>query len=278
MNRSDTMLNWINEFTKIRTDVFSLLDGMHFSKEVVDGNTITTLDPTVKEQIEINRITEKYSQLTNEILRVLDKYPKQKTKFARIERHCDSYLNFQRSGGDLTEVAWKKIFVREFSQIISSLTTFIEEFIESMDNNFKYKCFRTAEDCSLSINYNKKNIFVIMPFSKDFNDIYTMGIKEPMQSLGFQCFRADEILHTRDIMCVGVCKPIQEAAYIIADLTTKNANVFFELGLAYGFEKEVLLLARTTDDIPFDLRGMNSIIYEGSISTLRNLLIKKFKI
>ena len=278
MSKSDIMQNWIKELLQVRDDVFALLERMGFNKETIDDRIITTLEPTVKEQLEINRITEKYSQITSEILRVLDKYPKQKSKFARIENHCDSYLNFQRSGGDLDEVTWKKIFIREFSSIMSSLTGFIEEFIESMDNNFKYKCFRTAEDCSLSINYNKKNIFVIMPFNSDFDDTYKIGIKETLENLGFVCFRADEIIHSRDIMCVGVCKPIQEAAYVVADLTTKNANVFFELGLAYGFEKEVLLLAKTTDDIPFDLRGMNSIIYNGSISTLRTSLTKKFKV
>jgi len=278
MSKHDLMQNWIKELTQIRDDVFTLLEKIKFSKDEINDKIITSLEPNIKEQIEINHIIEKYSNTTNEILRILDKYPKLKTKFSRIEKHCDSYLSFQRSGGNIDEVTWKTLFIKEFSVVMSDITSFIEEFIESMDNNFNYKCFRTAEDCNLPINYNKNNIFVIMPFNSEFDDIYKIGIKETLANIGFTCLRADEIIHSRDIMCVGICKPIQEAAYIIADLTTTNANVFFELGLSYGFEKEVLLLARTTDDIPFDLRGMSSIIYEGSISSLRSSIIKKFTI
>jgi hypothetical protein len=233
------------------------------------------LNPTPKEQLQINSITERYDALVSEILRFLDRYPLQKARFAYLENEAESYLRFGRVGRDLDENTWKKIFIREFTEITSKIAIFMKELAESIENSFKYKCFRTARDCNLDINYDKRSVFVIMPFDESLRDCYQIGIKETLTELGYDCNRADEIIHTRDILCNGVCKPIQEATIIIADLTTKNANVFFELGLAYGFEKEVLLVAKTIDDIPFDLRSMNSIIYNGSITTLRDGVKRK---
>jgi len=46
---------------------------------------------------------------------------------------------------------------------------------------------------------------------------------------------------------------------LLADLTGKNPNVFYELGLAHALAKPVILIAETLDDIPFDLRALRVI-------------------
>ena len=268
---------WIEKYEAIRKNTLGILIELQFEKENDNGHTRTSVVSTLQQQLKINDNAKQHENLVNDILSFLNIYPLQKSRYTTLEEDYESYLYFHRVGRDIDENTWKKIFIREFNYITDNIIGFICELAETIHNSNEYKCFRTAESCNLTINYDKKKIFVIMPFDKMFDDLYQIGIKETMLSLGYKCSRADEIFHTHDIMCRGICKPIQEAFCIIADMTNKNANVFFELGLAYGFEKDVLLIANSIEDIPFDLRGMQSIIYDGQIVKLRENLIKIFK-
>jgi hypothetical protein len=54
---------------------------------------------------------------------------------------------------------------------------------------------------------------------------------------------------------------IELADLIVADLTGKNANVFYEVGICHALEKSVLLLAQSMDDVPFDLRHRRVLLY-----------------
>jgi hypothetical protein len=49
---------------------------------------------------------------------------------------------------------------------------------------------------------------------------------------------------------------------LLADLTDKNANVFYELGLAHAAKKPVIFTSAHVDDVPFDLRHLRVIIYD----------------
>lgn len=122
------------------------------------------------------------------------------------------------------------------------------------------RCFKTGGPCTVDVQEKPRSVFVIMPFAVAFDDVYELGIKAGVETLGWDCQRADEVIHNRDIMC-KVCQGIRQARFIIADLTGRNANVFYELGMAHALEKEVVLLAQDIDDVPFDLRQMNIIEY-----------------
>lgn len=60
-------------------------------------------------------------------------------------------------------------------------------------------------------------------------------------------------------------------------MTGKNANVIYEVGYAHALEKPVVLLTESADDISFDLKNQNHIIYGGSIMRLKNGLVKIVK-
>jgi hypothetical protein len=47
----------------------------------------------------------------------------------------------------------------------------------------------------------------------------------------------------------------------VADLTGKNPNVFYEAGIAHTLGREVIQIAHSMDDIPFDLRSIRSLHY-----------------
>ena len=102
--------------------------------------------------------------------------------------------------------------------------------------------------------------FVMMPFGQWFDryyqEIYSPAIKEA----GFEPLRADELFSTGTVV-EQIWEQVEKAPVLLADLTGKNANVFYELGLAHAARKPVVLTAETIDDVPFDLRHLRIIIY-----------------
>ena len=63
-------------------------------------------------------------------------------------------------------------------------------------------------------------------------------------------------------MVEQIWEQIEKAKLLLADLSGKNANVFYELGLAHAARKPVIFTASDTDDVPFDLRHLRVIIYD----------------
>jgi len=49
---------------------------------------------------------------------------------------------------------------------------------------------------------------------------------------------------------------------VVAELTSRNPNVMYELGLSHGIRKPVILISQTIDDVPFDLRAIRCILYD----------------
>jgi hypothetical protein len=118
--------------------------------------------------------------------------------------------------------------------------------------------------------------FVVMPFDNKFDDIYKLGIFEAAKLAGFYAERVDEQIFVENITD-RIYNQISKADIIIADMTGRNANVFYEVGYAHGLNKMVLLLTQTKDDIPFDLVSLPHIIYKDSIATLKTELQKKLE-
>lgn len=112
--------------------------------------------------------------------------------------------------------------------------------------------------------------FVLMPFKVEYDEIYQEIIKPLLQELGFSCLRADEIYRPTAII-QDIWQNIQTAGLIIADMTGRNANVFYELGLAHAIGKEVILISQSMDDVPFDLRHLRCLVYKHSLRGLRQL-------
>ncbi len=76
-------------------------------------------------------------------------------------------------------------------------------------------------------------------------------------------------------MC-KVCLGIQKAGMVVADLTDGNPNVFYEVGLAHALQKTVVLVARSGQKQPFDLKSMDCIHY-GKPEELRQVLGERLR-
>jgi nucleoside 2-deoxyribosyltransferase len=108
--------------------------------------------------------------------------------------------------------------------------------------------------------------FVILPFNEDLEEIYERILRPVVsgEPILMRCVRGDEIFSNKPIMG-DVWEWIQKAEIIIADLTGKNPNVMYELGLAHALWKKVILIAQSVDDLPFDLRHLRTIVYKHNI-------------
>lgn len=114
----------------------------------------------------------------------------------------------------------------------------------------------------------KPFVFVLMPFSEEFDDVYKAGIKPACSNAGTYCERVDEQNYEGRIID-RIYNQIDKADIVVADMTGRNANVFYEVGYAHALNKRAVLLTKSADDIPFDLNQYPHIVYEGKIHKLK---------
>ena len=109
--------------------------------------------------------------------------------------------------------------------------------------------------------------FVAMPFSEELNEIYERVIRPAVSAepLLMRCVRGDEVYTDKPIMG-DIWGLIQRAEIVVADLTGKNPNVLYELGLCHSLWKRVVMIAQSTDDLPFDLRHFRAITYKHTLN------------
>jgi hypothetical protein len=100
---------------------------------------------------------------------------------------------------------------------------------------------------------------VIMPFRDKFAKPYE-AMKKTLVECGFTAVRADEVFETRGIVQI-VLEQMGRAELVVADLTDCNPNVFYELGYAHALGKAVILLTQRKEDVPFDLRHRQYVLY-----------------
>lgn len=118
--------------------------------------------------------------------------------------------------------------------------------------------------------------FVIMPFSDEFSDVYNISIKDACGNNEIYCERLDEQIFSENILD-RIYNQISKADIIVAEMTGRNPNVFYEVGYAHALGKRVILITREESDIPFDLKHHHHIVYGGRLDYLRTELQKRVK-
>src|SRR5262249_31328667 len=78
--------------------------------------------------------------------------------------------------------------------------------------------------------------FVLMPFTDKLQPLYEDHISPIVQKAGLRCVRADDI-HGTSLITYDIWEHINRARFLVAELTDRNPNVFYELGLAHAISK-----------------------------------------
>lgn len=118
---------------------------------------------------------------------------------------------------------------------------------------------------------SKKEIcFVIMPISDQgdypeghFKKVYEQIFKPAIEAAGYEAFRVDE-----NKMCDSIMKKIFDAIYncpmALCDLSNRNPNVLYELGLRQAYDKPVVLVQDDKTERIFDISGINTVLYKSN--------------
>jgi hypothetical protein len=102
--------------------------------------------------------------------------------------------------------------------------------------------------------------FTIMPFGGWFDSYYDAIFCPAIEEAGLTPKRADDLYRPSAIVH-DIWNYTKRARLILADLSDKNPNVFYELGLAHAIAKPAILVTQSMDDVPFDLRALRVIEY-----------------
>ena len=110
--------------------------------------------------------------------------------------------------------------------------------------------------------------FVIMPISAQngyedghFQLVYEDIIKPAIIAAGLTPFRADETKNT-NLIQLDILRNVIESPIAICDMSSKNPNVFYELGMRQAFDKPTVLLRDEITDAPFDVNGLRYVTYK----------------
>ncbi|MGY4573625.1 hypothetical protein [Bradyrhizobium sp. USDA 3256] len=117
--------------------------------------------------------------------------------------------------------------------------------------------------------------FVLMPFGAPIGDYYSQIYEPAIRKAGLRPVRADADIFGTGKIIDQIWAGINSAKVLVAELTNRNPNVFYELGLAHALDKPVVLISSNEGDVPFDLKHIRVIYYNVSDPFWGEKLIEK---
>lgn len=102
-------------------------------------------------------------------------------------------------------------------------------------------------------------VSAMMPFAPGFDAVY-QSLQRVATDAGLRCRRADDIWENPAVI-QDVVSLIDRSTVVICDCTSRNPNVFYEIGIAHTLGREVILITQSESDIPFDLRHLRYVTY-----------------
>ncbi len=117
--------------------------------------------------------------------------------------------------------------------------------------------------------------FVMMPFAGHLGSYYNAIYEPAITKAGLRPVRADDDIFGTGKIIDQVWRGIVDAKVLVAELTSRNPNVFYELGLAHALQKPVVLVSSREEDVPFDLQHIRVIYYDVNDPFWGDKLIEK---
>lgn len=113
----------------------------------------------------------------------------------------------------------------------------------------------------------QKECFIIMPISDvdgypkgHFGHVYENIIYPSCEMAGYRAVRADEVKAT-NLIHLDILKNLIDAPIAICDLSSRNPNVLFELGIRQAFDKPVVLIQEAGTPKIFDIAPLRYLEY-----------------
>jgi CheY-like chemotaxis protein len=110
-----------------------------------------------------------------------------------------------------------------------------------------------------------KVCFVIAPIGSTDSEIrgrsdqiFEQVIEPAARQRGYEPVRSDQISQP-GLITSQMIEHLMNDDLVIADLTGRNPNVYYELALRHGFKKPVIQIKEVSESLPFDIIGMRTI-------------------
>lgn len=134
---------------------------------------------------------------------------------------------------------------------------------------------------------HEKSCFVISPIGdpdsetrKRADQVLKHVIRPAVSTCGYKAVRADEI-DKPGIITSQVIQHVVVDPLVVADLTERNPNVFYELAIRHALRKPLVQLIRKGETIPFDVAGTRTIYVDhkdlDSVEMAKNEIIEQVK-
>lgn len=88
-------------------------------------------------------------------------------------------------------------------------------------------------------------------------------LQRSLREAGFEPWSIDQIVSAGELLSTVIGDSIRDADLIVADVSRKNPNIMYDLGLAHGLGKPTILLldADAAGSMPFDLAAFQTVTY-----------------
>ncbi|MDY5610743.1 MAG: hypothetical protein SPF32_04945 [Lactobacillus johnsonii] len=114
--------------------------------------------------------------------------------------------------------------------------------------------------------------FCVLPFNKNRLEIFDEVIKPTLEdNFKITVVRSGNIFKPNLNIMESIWTYINQASFVIADLSDRNPNVFYELGICHTLGKPVITLCDEksykddyNEKLPFDINSINTIFYKNS--------------
>ncbi len=142
-------------------------------------------------------------------------------------------------------------FVRQSGVQFEALSQYLRQWLERIEKP--------------GVRPSKKRIFTVMPFHPAMLDVFLLGVRWVAEQIGAVAHRADDLQHNGEIID-EVRRAIREYDAVVADTSGASPNVCYEVGYAHAVNPRTILICRAGEALPFDLQGVNHIVYPNIVA------------
>jgi hypothetical protein len=206
-------------------------------------------------------------------------------KLSHGEQDVDRLAGLERSGSVVKQDEAHHFFSEAFGRFVGEQP--VSQELKRVSGEYRSlkrgirieRCFLTGGACAFrdEITIDEDKVFIGMPFRDHYQDIFDLVIQPTLAELGLSPWKADDIKGNIAINC-KICRALQESPQAIINISEANPNVFFEMGLAYGLGKSVLLLKDEESTVPSDLQAIEYTQYSRNrLRDLRDEIRRSFR-
>lgn len=127
--------------------------------------------------------------------------------------------------------------------------------------------------------HKKKTCFFIAPIGEEDSEtrkwsdkVLNFIVQPAIKSLGYGKPERSDMIAMPGSITLDIVQRLVEYDLVIADLTGRNPNVYYELAIRHATQKPVVHIIREGEEIPFDLKDARTIKISDDIAKSKTII------